>query len=308
MYTATGHNNAVLSLDVLNELMITGSKDRTAKIWDLNTNEEILSLPAHKRDVTVVKFSPQGKTAFTVNQSSIKIWDLRQGTAVKTLGTGFFQMTESSIMDLALNADGTILYSAVGNIVKRIDLRTYSTLGKLSGHSGSVTCMLLTDTGQNHDIAITGSKDHSIKIFEVVEELSSQVPSQTLEPPHYDGVQSLAMKGRHLFSGSRDNTIKKWNFSNHDLEQHLTTAHKDWVTALNFVPGIDVAISADRRGLLKLWDVADCKSLGEIQAHGKSINSIKCNNTSIFTASSDRLVRIWKPSQTLQDQLSNPDD
>lgn len=45
------------------------------------------------------------------------------------------------------------------------------------------------------------------------------MPRQNLDPPHYDGVQTLAMKGRHLFSGSRDNTIKKWNFSNHDLEQ-----------------------------------------------------------------------------------------
>lgn len=40
-----------------------------------------------------------------------------------------------------------------------------------------------------------------------------------LEPPHYDGVQSLALKGKYLFSGSRDNSIKKWNIETQQLVQ-----------------------------------------------------------------------------------------
>ena len=44
------------------------------------------------------------------------------------------------------------------------------------------------------------------------------MPRTNLEPPHYDGIESLAMKDDVIFSGSRDNTIKKWNYSNHSLE------------------------------------------------------------------------------------------
>ena len=40
-----------------------------------------------------------------------------------------------------------------------------------------------------------------------------------LEPPHYDGVQSLALKGNYLFSGSRDNSIKKWDIETQQLIQ-----------------------------------------------------------------------------------------
>jgi len=40
----------------------------------------------------------------------------------------------------------------------------YSTLGKLTGHTGAVTCLLVTGTGRNHDNVITGSKDHYIKV------------------------------------------------------------------------------------------------------------------------------------------------
>ena len=37
--------------------------------------------------------------------------------------------------------------------------------------------------------------------------------------------------------------------------------------ALNFVPNKDVLISADRRGLLKLWEVNTCKLIGEKTPH-----------------------------------------
>jgi hypothetical protein len=40
-----------------------------------------------------------------------------------------------------------------------------------------------------------------------------------LNPPHYDGIQSLAIRGDVLFSGSRDMCIKKWDLSKPELIQ-----------------------------------------------------------------------------------------
>ena len=44
-------------------------------------------------------------------------------------------------------------------------------------------------------------------------------PKYNLEPPHYDGIQSLAIQGNILFTGSRDTCIKKWDLSTHTLKQ-----------------------------------------------------------------------------------------
>eukprot|EP00795_Rhopilema_esculentum_P012993 gene12993-3761_t len=305
-HTATGHTNAVLSLAVTENMLITGSKDRTAKIWDLNRGDEILSLSGHKRDVAVVKYSPITKLVFTVNQSTIKIWDIRQrtGVCVKTLSGNFFQLGESAITCLELNSTGDVLYSAVGNSVKMVDLKTYGTLGKLSGHSGTVTCLLVTKGDRKGDICVTGSKDHYVKVFEVLDDISgSQMPRHNLEPPHYDGVESLVIKGETLFSGSRDNSIKKWNLHNYQLKHHITTAHKDWVCSLNLVPKYDVVASGCRSGVLKTWHSESCTQIGEINAHSKSINAISANSSLVFTASSDRLVRIWKPTPTMDEQV-----
>lgn len=56
--------------------------------------------------------------------------------------------------------------------------------------------------------------------FEVMPEGAGVLtPKFNLEPPHYDGIQSLAIQGNTLFSGSRDTCIKKWDLENRALVQ-----------------------------------------------------------------------------------------
>lgn len=68
-------------------------------------------------------------------------------------------------------------------------------------------------------------------------------PRLNLEPPHYDGIQSLALYGDTLFSGSRDMCIKKWDLQRGEHVQSLNNAHKDWVCALCFTPGGQIVLS-----------------------------------------------------------------
>ncbi len=57
-------------------------------------------------------------------------------------------------------------------------------------------------------------------MFEVIDQNEGILTHRVkLDPPHYDGVQSLAMSGGILFSGSRDSCIKKWDLSKPELIQ-----------------------------------------------------------------------------------------
>ena len=47
-------------------------------------------------------------------------------------------------------------------------------------------------------------------------------PKANLDPPHYDGIQSLCLMGDLLFSGSRDTCIKKWNLAEQQLKYVCT--------------------------------------------------------------------------------------
>ncbi|KAM5289240.1 kinesin-like protein KIF21A isoform 7-T7 [Ctenodactylus gundi] len=319
IHIAEGHTKAVLCVDSTDDLLFTGSKDRTCKVWNLVTGQEIMSLGGHPNNVVSAKYCNYTSLVFTVSTSYIKVWDIRDSAkCIRTL-TSSGQVTlgdacsastsrtvaipsgESQINQIALNPTGTFLYAASGNAVRMWDLKRFQSTGKLTGHLGPVMCLTVDQISNGQDLIITGSKDHYIKMFDVTEgALGTVSPTHNFEPPHYDGIEALTIQGDNLFSGSRDNGIKKWDLAQKDLLQQVPNAHKDWVCALGGVPGHPVLLSGCRGGILKLWNVDTFVLVGEMKGHESPINAISVNSTHIFTAADDRTVRIWK-ARSLQD-------
>ncbi|KAK3536928.1 hypothetical protein QTP86_027059, partial [Hemibagrus guttatus] len=309
---AEGHSKPVLCLDATDELLFTGSKDRTCKMWNLVTGQEIVTLRGHPNNVVSIKYCSSSGLVFTVSTSFIKVWDIRDsakcvrtftssgqvvsgdacaGTTTRTITTA---QGEYQINQIALNPSGSVLYAAAGNTVRTWDLNRMQASGKLTGHIGSVMCLTVGYSGGGKDQVITGSKDHYVKVFDVAEGMQGNIgPAHNFEPPHYDGIECLAVHGDVLFSGSRDNGIKKWDLEQQELIQQIPNAHKDWVCALAYVPGRPMLLSACRAGMLKVWNVDNFTPIGEIKGHDSPINAICTNSKQIFTASSDRTVKIW---------------
>ncbi|XP_078104272.1 kinesin-like protein KIF21B isoform X4 [Sander vitreus] len=309
---AEGHSKPVLCVDATDELLFTGSKDRTCKMWNLVTGQEIVTLKGHPNNVVSVKYCPASCLVFSVSTSYIKVWDIRDsakcvrtltssgqvvsgdacaGTTTRTIT---FAQGECQINQIALNPSGSVLYAAAGNTVRMWDLNRMQGMGKLTGHIGSVMCLTVGQSLLGKDQVITGSKDHYVKVFDVTEGTMGNVgPAHNFEPPHYDGIECLAVQGDVLFSGSRDNGIKKWDLEQQELTQQIPNAHKDWVCALAYVPGRPMLLSACRGGMLKVWNVENFTPIGEVRGHESPINAICTNSRQIFTASSDKTVKIW---------------
>ncbi|XP_070475479.1 kinesin-like protein KIF21A isoform X9 [Equus przewalskii] len=327
IHIAEGHTKAVLCVDSTDDLLFTGSKDRTCKVWNLVTGQEIMSLGGHPNNVVSVKYCNYTSLVFTVSTSYIKVWDIRDSAkCIRTL-TSSGQVTigdacsastsrtvaipsgENQINQIALNPTGTFLYAASGNAVRMWDLKRFQSTGKLTGHLGPVMCLTVDQISNGQDLIITGSKDHYIKMFDVTEgALGTVSPTHNFEPPHYDGIEALTIQGDNLFSGSRDNGIKKWDLAQKDLLQQVPNAHKDWVCALGVVPGHPVLLSGCRGGILKLWNMDTFVPVGEMKGHDSPINAICVNSTHIFTAADDRTVRIWKARNLQDGQVSDTGD
>jgi len=248
--------------------------------------------------------------AFTVSSAFIKVWDLRMSntTCVKTLSSsglttnGPVQLVsanrtlamptgETAVTDIALSPSGLSLFSAAADKVRVWDLRKFHSIGKLSGgHQAAVMCLA---TGG--DYVITGSKDHTIKAFNVTDGKGGVVaPSANLEPPHYDGIECLALQNDTLFSASRDTCIKKWNLKTNEMVRSLNNAHKDWICGLAYLPGGNTLVSGCRAGYIKLWSVETCALVGDMKAHNSTINTITTNNSHVFTGSNDGSIGIWR--------------
>uniref|UniRef100_A0A3Q1ML95 Kinesin family member 21B n=1 Tax=Bos taurus TaxID=9913 RepID=A0A3Q1ML95_BOVIN len=309
---AEGHTKPVLCVDATDELLFTGSKDRSCKMWNLVTGQEIAALKGHPNNVVSIKYCRHSGLVFSVSASYIKVWDIRDSAkCVRTLTSSGQVVSgdacaaastrtvtsgqgEHQINQIALSPAGSMLYAASGNAVRVWELSRFQPIAKLTGHIGPVMCLTAAQTAGQRDLVVTGSKDHYVKMFELGEGVTGTIgPTHNFEPPHYDGIECLAIQGDVLFSGSRDNGVKKWDLEHQELVQQIPTAHKDWVCALAFVPGRPMLLSACRAGVVKVWNVDNFTPIGEIKGHDSPINAICTNSRHIFTASSDLTVKFW---------------
>uniref|UniRef100_A0A671SGG1 Kinesin-like protein KIF21A n=2 Tax=Sinocyclocheilus anshuiensis TaxID=1608454 RepID=A0A671SGG1_9TELE len=317
VHVAEGHTKPLLCVDSTDDLLFTGSKDRTCKVWNLVTGQEIMSLGDHPSSVVSVRYC--SSLVFTVSTAYVKVWDIRDSAkCIRTL-TSSGQVSqgdtcgsssvaippgENQINQIALNPSGTFLYAASGNMVRMWDLRRFVSTGKLTGHLGPVMCLTVDQMGKGQDVVITGSKDHTVKMFDVVEGAQGSISAtHHFDPSHQDGLEALAIHGDALFTAARDSCIKKWDLTRKQLQEQVEQAHSDLLSSLAVVPGSSAVMSGCKSGLLKFWHTDMLRALGEIRGHDSSVNDICTNSSQLFTASDDRTVKIWQVNGSLEDGL-----
>ncbi|XP_062546330.1 kinesin-like protein KIF21A isoform X2 [Armigeres subalbatus] len=305
-----GHSNSVLSIKVSKQTLFTAAADRTVKVWDLRSGSTPHCLTGHLGPVAAVECDPTNNLLFSASGAFTKVWDLRDsnirpiitlcssGSVLPaTASLSDLNPGECSITALKLGTSGK-LYTAASDKVRIWDLRTFSCLGRLAGgHQAAVMCLTAWEGPNNTDLVATGSKDHYVKVFEVNSSGGTVPPLLNLEPPHYDGVQALAVAkdatgvDAELFSGSRDSGIKRWDLRTGELKQSLNNAHKGWVSGMAIYG--DILLSSCRSGVIRLWNVKNCDSLAETKTE-QSINDIVTSDNRVFTASNNGEVRIWR--------------
>jgi WD40 repeat protein len=91
-----------------NALILTGSHDRTARLWDAKTGKEIRVFRGHLAEVTSVAFSPDGKTVLSgSSDSSANLWDVASGQKLRHL-----EGHTEKVASVAFSPDGKWIFTA----------------------------------------------------------------------------------------------------------------------------------------------------------------------------------------------------
>lgn len=212
-------------------------------------------------------------------------------------------LPDTFIYDMRLSQDGHTMFCTNEKLVRVFDLRanTDIAISKLqTGHKSLVTCLAVS-VEHNNGVVVTGSKDHTIKVFNVDDNIcmsTNHLPKCALKPPHYDGIEALMLtnRGNCLFSGGRDGCIKKWSLLRESMVASLSNCHRDWVLAMGTLENETLLLSACRGGTLRVMSTDTCDYYGSVQAHNAAINDIATLNEDrlAFTASNDGSINIWK--------------
>ena len=114
-----GHTTYVdaVALSPDGKYLVTGSQDKTAKLWQVSTGREIKTFSGHSNWVTSIAFTPNGKYVVTGSRdNTAKLWDVTTGKEIRT----FADLSERSlgIKSVAITSDGQYLVTGSGSYQK----------------------------------------------------------------------------------------------------------------------------------------------------------------------------------------------
>ena len=281
--TLEGHHSGIKSIVTFDGGFVSGSGDKTIKIWDLKTLTCKATLEGHKGGVTSLAVS-NGKLISGSEDDTIKIWDLNTRTCTATLKGHTAPVTSLAI------SNGRLISGSWKNTIKIWDLNTHppTCTATLEGHRLSVTSLVIVDDGRLISVCSNEyDNENSIKIWD----LSTEPPTciATLEG-HSRPVTSLAISDGRLISGSHDGTIKIW-----DLETFTCTATLKWhafsVSSLAIFNGKLIAGSS--ACMIKIWDLKTLACTATLAGHDRDVGSLAASNRTLISGSSDYTIRVW---------------
>ncbi len=108
--TFDGHTDIINSIAISKnyKYLLSGSNDKTARLWDLKTYKQIRILPVNCWKVTAVAFSDDSKYCVTAcNDGSIKIWETETGKLISQV-----EEQNYNIRDISFNKNAELICAA----------------------------------------------------------------------------------------------------------------------------------------------------------------------------------------------------
>lgn len=287
LQTLRGHPHcavASLAISTNGQTVVSGGAyhDKTIRVWDLPTEQEILILKGHSHIISSLILSPDGQTLVSSSHdTTIKIWNLRTGREIRTL------KAESAVTAIAISPDWQILVNGSYDCTIKIwNLNSGQEVRTLKGHTGTVSCVTLSADGKT---LISGSGDSTIKVWDV----RTGREIRTLKG-HASSVTSVALSpdGDTLFSGS-DRTIKVWDVR---TGQEICTfkGHSGYVLALACSSDEQTLISGGNSHdkTIKIWNWRTGQEICTLEGHPVGVCfALSADGQTLVSGSYD--LKVW---------------
>jgi len=158
-----GHSDRVEAVAFLpaGRRALSGSRDATLRLWDLETGETLQTLEGHTSWVMAVAVLADGRRALSGSgDQTLRLWDLETGETLRTL-----QGHRSSVYAVAVLADGRRALSGSDDTTLRLwNFKTGATLRTLEGHTDGVSAVAVLADGSR---ALSGSDDHTLRLWDL---------------------------------------------------------------------------------------------------------------------------------------------
>ena len=290
----TGHKGEVLSVAFSSDgtQLLTGSKDKTAILWNAQTGELIKNVTGHKHRIQSVAFSPTDATRILTGSwdKTAKLWAIDAGDVIHVSDvTGHTDRVNC----VAFSPDGTRIITGSKDKTARLwdiiagDPVTVTDSLTINGHRGSVNAVAFSRDGTN---ILTGSSDETARLWDANDGTLIRTFSGHQGP--IDAV-ALSPDGTRILAGGRDRTATIWNAATGDVVRTLT-GHRGTITSMAFSPDGTKILTGSKDNTVRVWSPSTGIEILQLDAPD-DINGVAFSpdGNKVAAAVSDKTARVW---------------
>ncbi|MDT3442993.1 protein kinase domain-containing protein [Pseudofrankia sp. BMG5.37] len=303
----SGHTREVLAVAVSPDgrLAVSGSQDRSVRVWELATGRCLHTLAGHTNAVTAVAVSPDGRLALSGgDDAAVRVWELATGRLVRTL-TG----PTDRVRAVAVSPDGrSALSGGLDKEIRLWDLATGRLKRTVEGHAGTVTSIAISADGR---LALSGSWDLTVGVWFIPDGFNVYPVSVLEDPDDFSDlrarveehmVQSVALTadgqfaltGHGLHHLGRKGAVRLWDMDEERCVRVLS-GHTKAVLSVAVSPDGRFGFSGGDDGAVRVWELATGRVVHTARNQADSVASLALapDGNSLLFAGDDGTLRVW---------------
>jgi len=283
--TFSGHTSAVFYVKISHNrlFVISGDNDRNIKFWEIKNAicRQNIQQPVQSDSMSLFPCNNYIATGGGMSiDTTIKIWDMRKGEAVKRFEGHRRPVTAICVFDNGLK----MISGSADNTMKLWDLESGRCTGDFCEHELRINHLSVSPDG---NFFVSASDDKTLKLWNI-----DNNKSLLTLTGHEEKVNSsdFSPDGNFIVSGSSDKTLRLW-CKETGICLRIIKGHNSEVTDVKFSPDCRYIFSSDSEGLMKIWEldwdwVFDGKEQTRIPQPVTSLekkNHFECNEETMFT-------------------------
>lgn len=300
-----GHSSPVRAVTFSHDgqFLISGSSDRTIKVWNLAARSLERDLSNGLGQVTALDISPDGTLIASGNlEGQVQLWNWRSGELVRRLSASTSEPAHAEkVATVAFSPDGQTLTTASGDgTINHWDVDTGDRIMQLVGQQWIESMAVSADGG----VIASGGLGMVIDVWDIA---------------RGDRLQSLGRYPRSIYtlalsptgdmlafspdsvSNAASNQVSASQNTIHlvDLEGNLVvdpfSAHQDYISALAFSPDGQLLVSGSWDNTVCLWNVQTGTLIRTFDENSERILAIAFhpNGRSFAVGSGDGSLKIF---------------